>query len=61
MGDMVNTMATDPMRTGGPGNDPDLLPETSLPAEALCESPVDGSSFCSRSALAWTAGGLGCA
>lgn len=35
MGDMVSTMATDPMRTGGPGDDPGLLPETSLPAEAL--------------------------
>lgn len=40
MRDVINSVTTDPVGTGGPGDDLDLLPETSLPKDALCESPV---------------------
>ena len=59
MGDVINSVTTDPVGAGGPGDDLDVLPETSLPAEALGESPVCGSSFCSHSALTWTGRWLG--
>lgn len=59
MGDVINSVTTDPVGTSGPSDDLDLLPETSLPTAALSESPVYGSSFCSRSALTGTGSGVG--